>query len=272
VTGKSGEADGRFVLLLDILGFKNLVRSAPVETILESVRRILEECDEWASGRNEFGFDAIHYSDTLLIYTQEPGFDATWFDDLIFIGSRLCCSMFAARIPVRAAMSYGPFVVERIGRHRAFVGEGLVDAYEAESGPVMGLKVTSSTLHRALPGVRTAELLKETSEGLVQPDGTLLMNFLTEFIGEDKRQVAFDVKREFTHPEESDNPWLLTELTAFRFILENADAYVRRGERDAIGDKYVKTMDFIREVLGPELYGLAEELSDAFDERDARLM
>jgi hypothetical protein len=257
--------DERFVLLLDILGFKQLVAAEPLAAISAKVQRLLAECEEWASGETKFGFDTIHFSDTVLLYTQETGFYKEWFDDLVYIGSRICSAMFATGVPVRGALSYGSFLVEKSGRHQTFVGQALIDAHEAESNDkgFMGLKVTSPTWRRVYLGPTAPAGLHEMGVGIVQPDDTLLINFLTEFVDLDKRQLAFNVEHYFTHPGESDNPWIPVELEAFRFIREMANKYAAT-PNDRVGQKYVNTLEFFRRVFGPHLYEVTNAIADDY--------
>jgi len=56
---------GRFVLLLDILGFKEMLRAQSPDEVCAVVEDVLAECDNWTE-RHHNDFDTIHFSDTLL--------------------------------------------------------------------------------------------------------------------------------------------------------------------------------------------------------------
>ena len=257
--------EDRFVLLLDILGFKQMVATTPLDVICSRVEQVLlNECESWATGQKGRDFDTIHFSDTVLIYTQRVGAYQEWYDDLIYIGARICTRMLADEIPVRGALSYGSFLVKRSGRHQVFLGQALVDAHQKEEGGAfLGFKVTPAAWKPLHPAHTAGAGLKQMRRAIEQPDGCLLINPFTQFIGLDKRQLMFDIEHQFEHPEQSDNPWLKTELQAFKFITQVAKKYAEAtGPTNQIGVKYLNTVQFLRDVLGDDLYGLAEALAE----------
>jgi hypothetical protein len=173
--------------------------------------------------------------------------------------------MFAVGIPVRGAMTYGSFHVEASGRHNIYIGQALIDAHEAEknSGHTMGFRVTSPTWRRQYPAATALRGAEELGIGLVQGDDSLLVNFFTEFIGLDKRQLAHEAEHFFEYPGESDNPWLRTELQAFRFIRDTARG-VRASPNDRVRKKYEVTVEFIRRVFGEHLFEVTSALADEY--------
>jgi hypothetical protein len=63
-----------FVLLLDILGFKALVRTKSLKEICEIVETtLLAECENWTARGPHTDFDTIHFSDTVIVHARKPG-------------------------------------------------------------------------------------------------------------------------------------------------------------------------------------------------------
>jgi hypothetical protein len=218
----------------------------------------------WAAGQKGRDFDTIHFSDTVLIYTQRVGAYQEWYNDLVYIGSRICTRLLAEGIPVRGAMSHGPFIVRRSGRHQVFLGQALIDAHQKEAGgSFLGFKVTPAAWKPIHPASTAGAGLKQMRKAIEQPDGCLLINPLTQFVGLDGRQLMFDIKHQFEYPEQPDNPWLKTKLRAFKFITQTAKKCAASGEStDRVGVKYMSTAQFLRNVLGDDLYDLAEALAE----------
>jgi hypothetical protein len=261
-------SEDRFVLLLDILGFKQLVATKSLHFIREKIEGLLDECESWAAGRSDTDFDTIHFSDTVLIYTRGTGAYKEWYDDMVFIGSRICSKMFADGLPVRGALSYGSFLVEESGRHKIYLGQALIDAHETaepksagSDRDFMGFKVTPNTWRTIYPGLTNKDAFREFGWGVLQSDDTLWINFFQELQGDDPRQIAFEFEEDLRYPERTDNPWPIHELNAFRHIRSTANLYVRQPEHP-IARKYLKTMSFIREVLGERLYETVDALAD----------
>lgn len=260
--------DDRFVLLLDILGFKQLVATSPLRSICTKVQSLLSECESWAAGRSETDFDTIHFSDTVLIYTRGAGAYKEWYDDMVFIGSRICCKMFAEGLPMRGALSYGSFLVQEAGRHRMYLGKALIKAYEtaepkeSHDRDFMGFKVTSATWRMMYPAASAKEGIRELGWGVVQDDDALLVNFFQELRGNDHRQIAFDFEQDLLYPERTDNYWALHELNAFRHIRDMEKSYAKEAPASSIARKYTNTMNFIRDVLGERLYDTVDALAD----------
>jgi hypothetical protein len=256
--------EGRFVLLLDILGFKHLVAKEPLPAIGGKIKGLLAECERWAAGRLPTGFDTILFSDTVLIYTKGTGFRHEWYDDLVFIGSRICCSMFAAGIPMRGAMSYGSFFVENSGRHQIYLGQALIHAHEAaeprdQGRDFMGFKVTSATWRRRFPG---PEAVCKPGRGIVQHDDSLLINVFEEFQGDSAYATSSELEHYFSCRGESDDPWPQTELSAFRFIRDMERKHAAACATHSVARKYANTIQFIRKSFGEHLYEVANALAD----------
>src|SRR6478736_484059 len=122
---------GRFVLFLDILGFKQMIYSRKSEHICAVIEEVLKECDNWTSHDNS-DFETIHFSDSIVLYTRQEGTSQEWYDDLLFVGARVCNRLLEQGIPVRGSMAFGDFLVKKSGQHLVYLGRALVDAHEAQ--------------------------------------------------------------------------------------------------------------------------------------------
>lgn len=256
-------ATDHFVLLLDILGFKALVGTTSLDDICGLVETtLLDECDNWTGRGPQSDFDTIHFSDTVVVHARKPGHYKEWYDDLAFIGSRICTRLFARGIPVRGAMSYGSFLTKRSGRHQVFLGQALIDAYLLEQGGnFLGFTVDERIWTRIYPASTAGPYLTKAGEGLVLRNGSFWVNPLSEFIDHDKGRLISKLEYDSANPAEGSG-YLPSELQAFHFIISEAERY-----RDAVqplrrvAKKYKNTERYLRKVLGPDLYQCAVELS-----------
>jgi len=249
---------GRFVLLLDILGFKQMLCARSAQQVCAIVEDVLKECDNWTESDGN-DFDTIHFSDTIVLYTRQDGAYKEWYDDLVFVGARVCNRLLAQGVPVRGSMAFGDFLTKKSGRHLVYLGQAFVEAYEAQDKkPYLGFSV-SSELWRGLMG--TKKYLVDSGQGVPLSDGTFWINPLTEFDDINKARIE-DKIREVFHGREDGSGYLKGELLAFRFIVDEAAklAATPRVPPKVI-KKYTNTVKYLRRTLGPDLYALAEELS-----------
>ena len=124
---------GRYLLYLDILGFKQIVQSRPAREVYDIVDNVLAEF-----GRREeriHDFRTLYFSDTVVFYQQPVGWGRWAFLDVYAIAGLAWSALAAHGIPCRGAISFGEFFVEldSNGRHSIFFGKALIEAYEAES-------------------------------------------------------------------------------------------------------------------------------------------
>ena len=253
---------GRFVLLLDILGFKEMLRVQSAEQVCSVVEDVLTECDNWTE-RDHNDFDTIHFSDTILLYARKEGTYREWYDDLVFIGSRICNRLLAQGIPVRGAMSFGNFLTKMSGRHLVFLGQALVDAYVGqERMPFLGFSVPPQIWLGMYPKPGAERYLTEAGHGVLLPNDSFWINPLTEFIDMNKGRAEGKIEHDFDYPHESSSGYLEGELRAFKFI--NDEAKRIRDLTDvpeSVLAKYTNTLTYLRTTLGDDLYQLAIALS-----------
>ncbi len=124
---------GRYLLYLDILGFKDIVRTRSPRAVYDVVNHVLQVC---ARREKLIGdFRTLCFSDTIVFYQKPVGWAEWAFLDIYSIGGMIWSALAAAHIPARGAISFGEFTVEvdSGGRHEIFFGNGLIDAYETEN-------------------------------------------------------------------------------------------------------------------------------------------
>lgn len=258
--------NNRYVLLLDILGFKGLVERGDVAAARRAVEIALDEADQWASGKGtSVDFDTLYFSDTIIVYAREPGACKTWYDDLVYIGGRIVTRLLADGFPVRGALSFGDFTVAQHGRHPVYVGGALIDAHLGEGKfGLLGFVVLASALDVAFPSrpVQFSDGFRKRGEGILGPEG-LLVNWLTQFHGRDQCENRSDLESYVggdSGAEVSLNPWIPIELAAFRYVARRASAHMAEGDfAGRIAGKYHATYLFLRYVLGESLFQVLNE-------------
>ena len=124
---------GRYLLYLDILGFKQIVRTRSTREVYEIVDRVLAEFRLRESRIREFR--TLYFSDTIIFYQDPVGWGSWAFADVYAIAGMAWSALAAHDIPCRGAISFGEFFVELDSneQHSIFFGEALIDAYETES-------------------------------------------------------------------------------------------------------------------------------------------
>lgn len=256
---------GRYLLLLDILGFRKRVESRQADEIYKIVDLALQTCHRWEELNQ--AFRTIYFSDTLIFY-QEPLEYGDWaFLDAYAIGGMLLSALLARGIPARGAITFGEFVVRKDsdGRHNIFFGKALIEAYEAERNENwVGITISPSAW-------KPFEQFNAGSVGAFEREGVwrrrnddvLLLNPFIKL----RNWFPYDSIGEISGPYEKwDAPEFPNDLRAFRFINDQAKAYARQGDfsgREAV--KYYATVAFLREVLPDGCFEWAEKISAGLD-------
>lgn len=135
----------RYVALLDILGFRDLMRKRSITKIATDVDKLFSRSGDhglsWSSlkmtGRSCGVARAgrAHFSDTILLWTtpilsEDEGHTAT-----VLAFSRTVADLvlhgFLSGLPLRGAIAYGECLIDE-PKH-LFIGQPIVDAYELET-------------------------------------------------------------------------------------------------------------------------------------------
>lgn len=120
------------MLLLDILGFSELVRTKGRDEVLGTINEALKAFDRWEK-LNQL-FKTIYFSDTFLFYQVPKGYGSWAFLDVYAIGSLILTALLSKGIPARGAITFGDFdvIAGLHGNHQVYFGTALVEAHRAE--------------------------------------------------------------------------------------------------------------------------------------------
>ncbi|MFA5010202.1 MAG: hypothetical protein WC553_03170 [Patescibacteria group bacterium] len=123
---------GRFLLYLDILGFKQLIRHRSPEEVYATVDQMLRETAERERGIPDF--TTLYFSDTIVFFQKSVGYGSWAFGDIYSLTAMIWSALAARKIPTRGAIAFGDFHAEpdSRGQHTVFFGEALIEAYETE--------------------------------------------------------------------------------------------------------------------------------------------
>ena len=260
----AGHSD-RYLVLIDILGFSDLVASRPSSEIYTTLDRSLEVFRRWEKLNGEFS--TIHFSDTFLFYQKEPGYLDKAFLDAYAIGRMLFCALLAEGIPARGAVSFGEFIVQpdESGRHLIYFGPALIEAHRAEVDKKwVGMTVLQSAwqpYETANAGVIDAFAKERMWKRAT--NGTLLLNPFQRMCSYYQDDQIGEISKPYL---EWDAPEFPNEIRAFKFL---HDELARREPQGAAGDrivtKYKTTVSFVRDVLGEDVYEWGTALAREVD-------
>jgi len=130
----------RFIGCFDFLGFTELVRVNPLETIVEEFQATIQSSIEHAtrpivtvSGEEPKKITLaryIRFSDTIIFYTQDMSEDA--FFSITETANLFITHSLANGFPVRGALTRGELHVDDRKGAESIVGQALIDAYRLE--------------------------------------------------------------------------------------------------------------------------------------------
>ncbi len=239
---------GRYLLYLDILGFREMVRSDTAKVVYETIDNLLKVSQKTASRIRDFG--VLYFSDTILFYQKPKGWGRWAFSDIYALSGLIWSTLASKGIPSRGAISFGDFNVQRDSSdsHNLFWGEALIQAYDVEQAEdnrnFIGITLSSE----AWQAVEYAE------EGHVR----MLINE-NVFQGNNNEQLRLNPFWHLRHMytdyliKEVNSPYtkwyspdFSNELKALAFIMEN------KNKNRKIAQKYQFTSNFFREVINTE--------------------
>jgi len=131
-----------FVALFDVLGFSDRVSRGAIEGLdsyINTVSRITRTYERLGT---------ILFSDTVVFYTFDDGQDA--FDSILSVSCAVLYDLIDASVPVRGAISYGPFVRSEHAEHGTVIaGRPIIEAHHYESrSQWIGVMLAPSVLER----------------------------------------------------------------------------------------------------------------------------
>jgi len=167
------QVGNRSVALIDILGFKEIVRTSDLSGLANKLEDVLVPCVRMAVTHAEKivrdgvlqvdmtkrKSDYFQFSDTVLLYSLDSSFNSCL--SLVVSAWHLVRSLFAIRFPCRGAVVFGPLAVD--AEKGLFVGQSVIDAYQiAEAQDWCGAVICPS-VEAAFPKLR----------GLAAREGTI---------------------------------------------------------------------------------------------------
>jgi len=240
--------EGRYLLYLDILGFKEIVKERSPKEVYGVVDHVLQVCAHREALIRDFR--TIYFSDTIIFYQKPVGWGRWAFCDVYAIGGMIWAALAAAHIPSRGAISFGEFTVEAdsAGRHEIFFGNALIEAYDTESAEEhcdwIGLTICPSAwqaMEYMEPGV--VDCL--ASEGRWRKVGDVLR--LNPFMKLTGSYIDYQIGEISCPLAQWDVPEFPNDVKAFHFIAEQS-LNQQLPEKDA--QKYKHTASLLAEMLG----------------------
>lgn len=250
---------GRYLLLIDILGFSELVETKSTQEIYAVIDNALKAFGRWEELNGHF--KTIYFSDTFLFYQESKGYYKWAFLDIYAIGGMILSALLAARIPARGAISFGEFEVEfdSAGRHQLYFGKALIEAYKSEQREKwIGITIMSSAwapYEAEDPGI--IDLFVGEKVWSKREDGTLLLNPFIKL----RSWYALALIGEVDKPYSEWNvPEFPNDILGFKFLRDKAAFYTAKNDfTSPAAIKYHTTIRFLESVLGKDLYAWGEQ-------------
>ncbi len=246
---------GRYLLYLDILGFKELLKTRSPKEVYNIIDNALRQCDLW-KGSN-LNFKTLYFSDSLVLYQDQTNMKLDTFIRLCITSSLLYTSLLANGIPTRGAISFGQFIVQKdtSGEKDIFFGNALVEAYEAEKNENWIGIIFCPSAWKQVGNIEIEDQQDISWRGIIskskeywkkREDDFLLLNPWKPISDRfEKRADNDDEKDLFFH----------ICVNAFRFIYQTANKFAIKGDFSGpIAVKYHATLAFIRDMLSQECY------------------
>lgn len=245
---------GRYLLILDILGFSALVEQKSPAKIYKVIDDALEAFSDWEKLNKQF--KTIYFSDTFVFYQEPKGYGDWAFLDVYAIGAMLLSALLAQGIPARGAITFGEFEVriDSRNKHQVYFGKALVEAYKAERKENwIGITIQPSAwMPYEFMNEGSIDLFSGEGNWKKRHDGVLMLNPFRKLTGWYPLYLAGDIKKPYM---KWDRPAFLNDILGFKFLHEQAAFYARNGDfssKEAV--KYHSTVAFLREILSKEVY------------------
>ena len=119
----------RYVVFIDIMGFKDMVARMSHDDVYDLMKRIDKikkhvESVEWI--KEKIGYvKTTTYSDSIILYSRDDSYDA--FDFLVSTTAGLINYLFIEGIPFKGAIAFGTLTLDT--ERSIFFGQPLIDAY-----------------------------------------------------------------------------------------------------------------------------------------------
>jgi len=256
---------GRYLLYLDILGFKQIVQTRPAREVYQIVDQVLAEFRCRESRIRDFR--TLYFSDTIIFYQKPIGWGSWAFADVYAIAGMAWSALAAHGIPCRGAISFGEFFVELDSnqQHSIFFGKALIDAYETEShesnSEWIGVTICPSAW-QAVEYVESGVIDMLTSEGRFLRVGECLR--LNPFMKLPAWFTDYQIGEITGDLITWDAPDFPNDVKALDFILSRAGRPQQSAQSTKrIAAKYETTGRIFTELLGSECVEWARSIAPA---------
>lgn len=159
------ETKGRFVIFLDIMGFKDRVARHGHNEILKGLQDLSNFVSEEINARDKFQFTM--FSDSIIIFSEDKS--NSTFKEMIKLANSVVKRSIAIGLPIKGAMACGDCTV-RFGVKPLFFGQPIIDAYCLEEN----LEMYNMVLHNTVETYATT---------LVREEKNLLFDCLVKLKG-----------------------------------------------------------------------------------------
>lgn len=258
-------SQGRYVLLLDILGFSDLVTSKGSEEVYATINKVLTAFGRWEIQNQSFR--TIYFSDTFVFYQDSKGYRSCSFLDIYAIGGMVLSALLANGIPARGAISFGEFEVrnDESEKHQVYFGRAFIEAYQAERKENwIGITILKSAWHpyeNEKPGI--IEASERERVWIKRSDDVLLLNPFIKLRSWHTHDIIGEIDTPYM---EWNAPEFPNDILGFKFLRDEAETYAAAGEFSGkIATKYYATIAFLKQVLGEEMYEWGTRISKTPD-------
>jgi hypothetical protein len=253
---------GRYLLLLDILGFTELIQHKAPAEIYSVIDDALQAFGRWEQLNAQF--KTLYFSDTFVFYQEPRGYGDWAFLDVYAIGAMVLSALLARGIPARGSITFGEFEVkaDSSARHQVYFGNALIEAYQTERKENwIGITIQKSAW----------EPYEQNNNGIVasfeaegvwrkRNDGVLMLYPFIKL----RAWYAEDLIGEIEKPYmEWDQPEFPNDILGFKFLRDKDKQYKAAGDffsREAM--KYHSTLAFLESVMGREMFEWAIKIGE----------
>lgn len=127
--------DNRFVVFLDLLGFKDLVMRSSHEKIYKMLtyitdkKKIVEEIkDADEIGKSDVELYSVTFSDSIVIFSKNDSL--AHFEVISFVTSYFFAKLIEKSIPIKGAIAHGEISINKSSQ--IFFGQPIIDSYLLE--------------------------------------------------------------------------------------------------------------------------------------------
>lgn len=242
--------DKKYLLYVDILGFKDIVRKKPPEDIYAIVDNCLEVF--YRLERLNQIFSPIYFSDTIIFYQSCEEYIETAFADIYAMAGNIFTTLMASGIPIRGVISFGDFNVKNDSQNRnnIFYGDTLIEAYETESKQKFIGIVLTPTAYKNISQDTLNALINENVFYKME-NGNLYLNPFYSIRG----------FYYYENPLSEGGRDLIEELKVFKLIHKIYERLIETNGNQDVILKYKNTIDLLQSVMGKEMYLWAQNTS-----------